>query len=84
MECKKKSFLTREEAVLRVDEIQHEESKHRKPIRSYKCPVCGNYHLTSWTKKQTRIRHNLKFHLNKRDLQDQVDYWKKKLGLKDE
>lgn len=73
MTCKKKSFATKEEAVLRVNEIIKEGTGDRKPIRSYQCPTCGNFHLTSWSKRQ-------KLEVNRKTLEFQVEYYMKKKG----
>ena len=56
MKCRKKVFYTKKEAVKRICEIQKENSKNIKPIRSYKCQNCGFFHLTSWsTNKKNKL-----------------------------
>lgn len=48
--CQKVSFNSKQEASIRIAEIKQEDSeKNKKPRRSYKCPECGMWHLTSWT-----------------------------------
>lgn len=39
-------FLYREEAAVHTMEINHEHWR-KMPIRSYLCPYCRNYHVTS-------------------------------------
>jgi len=47
--CKKAVYHTREEAL---DMIRYlDEQRTSKPIRPYKCPVCGFWHFTSRTDK---------------------------------
>jgi hypothetical protein len=55
MNCSKTKFQTKDEAISRVKEIGERGGEHRKPRRSYKCSICGYYHLTSKPKKQKQI-----------------------------
>lgn len=80
MECEKKTFLTKEEAVKRIAEIQAEEGENRKPIRSYRCEKCGNFHLTSWSKKAKKVIENKKIIRVINRIEDEAEYWKKKKG----
>jgi hypothetical protein len=55
MNCSKAKFQTKGEAAKRIREIQGSGGEYRKPRRSYKCGICGFYHLTSKPKKQKQI-----------------------------
>jgi hypothetical protein len=81
MECKKKTFLTREEAVKRVAEIhQAEDIGHRKPIRSYRCEKCGHFHLTSWSngkKKEVEVKKAVA-KINRKESEE--EFWREKYG----
>ncbi len=88
MECVKKSFLTKEEAVNKIAKIQKEEGDNKKPIRSYKCDKCGNYHLTSWTNTDKKVIHKIvkerkEINSIKRKIKEEEDiteYWMRKKG----
>ncbi len=79
--CDKKSFNTIKEANIRISEINREDkSKHSKPIRAYKCEICGRIHITSMNKKQ--FDHNLvKIRERQALRRDEVSYWCRKLGV---
>lgn len=80
MECVKRSYLTKKEAIKKIVKIQAEEGKHKKPIRSYKCEKCGNFHLTSWSKRvKNKIDNKIKFRTINR-IEREAEYWKKKKG----
>ena len=50
--CKKASFKTKEDAKNKIIDIHKSTDKRDKfPIRSYKCPTCKMFHLTSITKR---------------------------------
>ena len=52
--CGKETFLTEEEATLRLHEIQGDKKmRSNKPHRSYQCPE-GRWHLTSRGKNERR------------------------------
>ena len=80
MDCIKKSFITKKDAVNRITEIKNEEGDNRKPIRSYKCDKCGNYHLTSWSKNVKRKIENIKVNNDIRRIENLAEYWKRKKG----
>lgn len=80
MDCIKKSFITKKDAVNRITEIKNEEGDNRKPIRSYKCDKCGNYHLTSWSKNAKKKIENIKVNNDIRRIEDLAEYWKRKKG----
>lgn len=80
MECKKKTFLTKEDAVKRISEIQMEDGNNKKPIRSYKCEKCGLYHLTSWSKNTKKIINNKKIFKELNRIEDEAEYWMDKKG----
>lgn len=83
MACEKKSFLTKEDAIKRIEEIRieelkkGEESNHRKPIRSYRFKNCGLFHLTSWSRRLKNI-------LLKEELKGKLNIGKKRKDGKDE
>lgn len=51
MSCDKKKFGSELEAHMALEDIRTRKIRDKTPIRSYKCPVCGSYHLTSQVKK---------------------------------
>ena len=54
--CDKKSFLDEESAKAKIKEIKAEDGdEYKRPIRTYKCNLCGNFHLTSWSKKKKKL-----------------------------
>ena len=67
MECTKKSFASAQEAEARALEIHKEnklngnQRKGSKPMRPYKCDLCGSYHLTSQTKHQYRFQTDVNY-----------------------
>lgn len=58
--CYKIGFPTRERARQELDKIRHTPRialgqlwrYGRIPCRVYRCPDCGSWHLTSWTKEE--------------------------------
>lgn len=46
--CEKESFPTYEAGIDRMSHVNQRGDRHR--CRLYKCPICGNYHLTTATK----------------------------------
>lgn len=57
--CKKAVFLTKDEARKSLQRIRRRGKKRDKqPIRSYECPECGYWHLTS--KPDNRFKTNKK------------------------
>lgn len=48
MTCKKKKYKHQWQAAHKITEIAAQDPlKEKKPIRSYFCNDCGNYHITS-------------------------------------
>lgn len=45
--CSKKAYITRKEAKDALKKIRADKSTSKKPIRSYECPKCSYWHLTS-------------------------------------
>lgn len=61
MTCKKKTFETKEQAIKRADEIRYSEGFNKPTMRSYKCPVCSKFHLTTQTnQKHINIKNAIK------------------------
>jgi hypothetical protein len=51
--CKKKSFDTKLQAIQKVETIRlRDTTSSKKPIRGYQCSKCGFWHLTSMSKKK--------------------------------
>lgn len=55
--CEKKSYNSELEAYLALEAIQIKgklriETDGKKPHRSYKCPICNKFHLTSQIKRK--------------------------------
>ena len=51
MECKKVKFINQEFADSYVAKLQKTSKRNRKPIRSYLCPKCNVWHITSAEEK---------------------------------
>ncbi len=83
-ECAKKSYLTKEEAIKKIADIKSEDGDHKKPIRSYRCDKCGNFHLTSWSKKTKKKIANYKIINKERRIESLAKYWIKKKGWDNE
>ena len=47
MECKKTKFATEAFAEAAIKEMQKTSRRDKKPVRSYLCPDCKTWHLTS-------------------------------------
>lgn len=47
--CKKVYFGTMEEADKHIAKLQKESKREKVPVRSYLCPKCNCWHLTSWS-----------------------------------
>lgn len=45
--CEKKTYATKSLARESLKRIREEEGNNKKPIRSYECPYCSGWHLTS-------------------------------------
>ena len=45
--CNKKKYKWQWQAAHKISEIAAKQQENKKPIRSYFCNQCGNYHLTS-------------------------------------
>lgn len=45
--CNKYPYPSRREAQTHLHVIINKAQRGKKPIRSYKCGMCGNWHLTS-------------------------------------
>ncbi|MBB3841092.1 hypothetical protein FHS57_005113 [Runella defluvii] len=64
--CKKVPHLTLQKANEILEKISNREQTHKKPIRAYKCPRCGLFHLTSMTRKQYKNQFKKRFKTNKK------------------
>jgi uncharacterized protein YlaI len=53
MECKKVKYNSKKEAIIKIEDIKNSKNfkSNKSPIRSYYCPNCKKYHLTSITKQ---------------------------------
>ncbi len=81
MTCDKKTFLTKKEADKRIDEIKSiKDEITKKPVRSYKCEICENYHLTSWTKKRKKQIENKPKIIQNNRIEALAQYWIKRKG----
>lgn len=52
-ECRKNSFSTEKSANKELKRIRSTRGKNKKPVRSYQCPFCDKWHLTSGEKDFT-------------------------------
>lgn len=54
--CHKRSFPDRKEALKAIHDTNHGKSpvKSKKKCRPYECIYCGQYHLTSLSKKESK------------------------------
>lgn len=50
--CKKVSFSDEESAEYYIEKLQRTSKRKKKPVRSYLCEKCFNWHLTSKRKNQ--------------------------------
>ena len=78
--CKKVSFDSKEDANRRVKEIDLEEKRDKNPIRSYRCEQCGQWHLTSVSKKTYKHIKKLPEIRKERRINSEAYYWSKKKG----
>lgn len=46
-QCKKKAFKDKRLATIAMHLIQNRDDGKKKPIRTYQCDDCGDWHLTS-------------------------------------
>lgn len=53
MTCNKAAFATRRAAKAEADLIARRKAGR---LRIYQCQLCGQFHLTSWSKRQERER----------------------------
>ena len=47
--CTKHVYATQKIAKAELKRIRESKGDHKKPIRTYECPSCSGWHLTSWT-----------------------------------
>jgi hypothetical protein len=60
MPCHKKTFDSKDEAIIKIGQIAMMDGPSRKPIRSYRCSQCNKFHITSWSKNVKRKVDKLK------------------------
>lgn len=56
--CKKITYLNKKDANTVLAQIATTNQTHKKPIRSYECPLCSGWHLTSKQDK-TQVTNDL-------------------------
>ena len=84
MSCSKKTFETKAEAVARANEIKQEANKGEKiPVRSYRCPECGKFHLTSITKAEKKAIQKRIQNKAENKIQREAEYWMQKKGWRE-
>lgn len=58
MSCRKISFASVKDAKVEIHRMNHSPKYNKENLgsksRPYKCPICGNYHLTTMSKAETR------------------------------
>lgn len=59
--CTKRKYLTKQAARDALGQIRNDPGNHKKPIRSYECPDCSAWHLTSmpievWKEKERLLK----------------------------
>jgi predicted RNA-binding Zn-ribbon protein involved in translation (DUF1610 family) len=56
--CTKITFSAKKEADSYISVISNSKARNapKKRLRSYQCPMCGNYHLTSESKKEFKTK----------------------------
>jgi len=84
--CEKATFVTKELAIKRVNEINKENNKKKgaKHMRVYKCQKCSLFHLTSMSKFIYSITKDFKAreeHRRKKFIEREAYYYEKKFGL---
>lgn len=47
MNCKKKAYKDKRFAIRAIHTISNKKDGRKKPVRAYKCDLCGKWHLTS-------------------------------------
>lgn len=83
MSCKKVSFEDSRSAEVRSNEI-YKETKKKIKLRSYKCDVCGKFHLTKMSKQQHKFATDKEYRfkaLSEARRNREIEYWMKKLGV---
>ena len=86
MECKKKTFTTKQEATNRLTEIlsgvDSDPTKDDKILRAYQCDKCGLFHLTSMTKKAVKDKKKFNSPASRleRKIENIANEWIKKKG----
>ena len=80
--CKKKSFDDFISANKRIAEIREDEFiSVKKPVRSFECPFCGKYHISSIPESEFS---KYKEFLRKKDqewIKQEANHWYKKFGI---
>lgn len=80
MECKKKSFATKAEAIARMNEINSSADRRDKtPCRAYLCKDCGMVHLTSFRRKKY-VEMVINGGFKKQRIERIANYWMNKKG----
>ena len=64
-DCKKTKFATEKDAEFFINKLKTTSVRHEKPTRSYLCPYCFLWHLTSKTKEEFDAVVTLKEKINK-------------------
>lgn len=84
MICKKVSFADEKYAQMYIDKLQKTSNRKLKPVRSYLCEKCFNWHLTSIESRENlQLAHKEKqiFNLKNKvvNLQKEVERLKSKI-----
>lgn len=61
--CKKVKYASERDANNDIERIRIKSKRNTIPIRSYKCPVCSSWHLTSredWKDKIAKLENQIK------------------------
>lgn len=80
MRCHKKTFDSKDEAIIRIGQIAMMDGPSRKPIRSYRCNQCNKFHLTSWSKNVKRNVDTLKRKMSCFRINSEISYHIRKKG----
>lgn len=64
-DCKKTKFATEKDAEYFIKKLKATSIRHEKPTRSYLCPFCMLWHLTSKTKEEVDVVNKLKAKIEK-------------------
>lgn len=84
MNCKKKRYESRQNALHAIKLIQRTSKRNKVPQRTYQCYKCEGWHLTSMDAKS--FNELVEYHRKAREvrIQREAEYWENKFGINDD